>query len=55
MNEKEKARECFEKVLNDYPEGELHESAQFMIDEIDGKNTIDEIFETESSNENENK
>lgn len=54
MDDKEKARECFVNVLNDYPEGELHESAQFMIDEIDGKHDLEEIFESEG-NENTDK
>ncbi|MCF7792645.1 MAG: tetratricopeptide repeat protein [Candidatus Cloacimonetes bacterium] len=53
MDDKEKARECFENVINDYPEEELHESAQFMIDEIDGKHDFEEIFESEG-NENTN-
>lgn len=53
MDDKDSARECFAKVIEDFPESDLHESAQYMIDEIDGKNHIEEIFETEAPVEKE--
>ncbi len=42
-----KAVDLFEEVLNNYPHSDLHESAQFMIDEIQGKSKIMEQFEKE--------
>ena len=38
LNKKDEAVEIFQQVL-DYPEGELHDSAKFMIDELTGKET----------------
>jgi len=38
LNRKEEAIEIFGKVL-DFPEGELHDSAKYMIDELSGKET----------------
>jgi hypothetical protein len=46
LNEPEKARECFVAIINDFPPSDLHESAQYMIDELDGKHK--DIFPTES-------
>jgi tetratricopeptide (TPR) repeat protein len=45
LNEKEDALAVFEKVLNDYPENELHESARFMKNELTGKSESLKIFE----------
>ena len=45
IDNKEKALELFKKVINNYPKDELHESAQYMIDEIEGKNKISENLE----------
>lgn len=49
LKEKEKAIACFNDVLTKFPEGELHESAKFMIDELEGKSNLLESFESESS------
>ena len=38
LNEKDQALEIFNQVLDEYPEGDLHESAIFMKNEILGKN-----------------
>lgn len=38
LNDKDKALELFKKVINDFPKAELHESAQYMINEIEGGN-----------------
>ncbi len=44
LKDNEKAAEFFLKVL-EFPKGDLHESAQFMLDEISGKKTIEFIEE----------
>ncbi|MDO9577110.1 MAG: tetratricopeptide repeat protein [Candidatus Cloacimonadales bacterium] len=51
LKEKEKALACFNDVLTKFPEGELHESAKFMIDELEGKSNLLDSFESESSSE----
>jgi tetratricopeptide (TPR) repeat protein len=51
LDDKENALSCFNDVLNKFPEGELHESAKFMIDELEGKTNLLESFENESSSE----
>jgi hypothetical protein len=45
MNDKEKAIEIFQKVISDYPAGDLHESAAFMIQELKGESNILEKME----------
>jgi tetratricopeptide (TPR) repeat protein len=50
MKEKDKAISCFQDVLNKFPEGELHESAQFMIDELEGKSNLIDNFEESENN-----
>ncbi len=44
LNEKKEALKIFEQVLQDYPQGELHDSAQFMKDELTGKKKDIQIF-----------
>lgn len=45
MQDKEKAIAVFEQLLEKYPQGELHESAQFMIEELKGNSNILEKME----------
>ncbi|MCF7920012.1 MAG: peptidyl-prolyl cis-trans isomerase [Candidatus Cloacimonetes bacterium] len=45
MNDKDMAIEIFSKVISEYPEGELHESADFMIKELKGESNILEKME----------
>jgi len=45
MDDKEMAIEIFQKVISEYPEGELHESADFMIKELRGESNILEKME----------
>ncbi len=40
LNKKEKALETLQHLINDFPEGELHDDAQYMIKEIKGESTI---------------
>jgi hypothetical protein len=40
MNEKDKAISIFEELLQKYPQGDLRESAEFMIEELQGKSDI---------------
>ena len=51
LKDKENALISFKKVLSDFPEGELHESAQFMIDELEGRSNLIDQFETEKIEE----
>ena len=52
MNQKPMAIQVFRQVIDNYPEGELHESAEFMIKTITGEvDILNEIDETEKSNE----
>lgn len=37
MDQKEEALKLFKEFVKAYPKGELLESAQFMIDELEGK------------------
>ncbi len=46
LNDKEKALGMFSELLDKYPEGDLHESARFMISELEGKSNIIENFES---------
>ncbi len=39
LNNNDEALSAFRKVINEFEEGELHESAQFMIDELEGKSS----------------
>ncbi|RLC58817.1 MAG: hypothetical protein DRH89_00080 [Candidatus Cloacimonadota bacterium] len=52
LKDKENALISFKEVLSDFPEGELHESAQFMIDELEGRSNLIDQFETEKIEEN---
>lgn len=45
MNDTQQAIEIFQQVISDYPEGELHESAEFMIKELKGESNILEKME----------
>ncbi len=36
LKDNEKAKELFQSVMNDFPQGDLHESAEFMIKSLDG-------------------
>ncbi len=45
LKDKEKAKELFNDFLTNYPEGELHESARFMIQEFDGEIDFESNFE----------
>ncbi len=47
LNKKDQAIEIFNELLQNYPESDLHESARFMIDELQGKSNIIESFEIE--------
>ncbi len=46
LNDKEKALEIFNELIDKYPAGDLHESARFMISELEGKSNIIENFES---------
>jgi tetratricopeptide (TPR) repeat protein len=48
LNKKDLALEVFNELLNNYEEGDLHESAHFMILELEGKSNIMEAFEDEN-------
>ncbi|RLC46002.1 MAG: hypothetical protein DRH57_06925 [Candidatus Cloacimonadota bacterium] len=48
LNKKETALELLHHLINDFPNGDLHDDAQYMIDEINGKNTILEKLNTEA-------
>jgi len=50
MDDKENARQCYENVINNFPEAELHESARYMLDELAGKHQ--DVFENEIPEEN---
>ena len=45
MDDKDMAIEIFQRVIAEYPEGELHESADFMIKELRGESNILEKME----------
>jgi tetratricopeptide (TPR) repeat protein len=45
MDDKDMAIEIFQRVISEYPEGELHESADFMIKELKGESNILEKME----------
>lgn len=45
LNDKEKAIEMFNELLKKYPDGDLTESAEFMIEELSGKTKIFEEIE----------
>jgi TolA-binding protein len=47
MDDREAAIEAFRSVIEDYPEGDLHESAQFMLDELTGNKSSIDLFEDE--------
>ncbi len=49
MNEKQTGLDLFRNFLRRYPKGELNESAQFMIDELEGKHdaTFDDSMDAE--------
>ncbi len=49
INDKRKAIELFEKFLEDYDEGDLHESARFMLGELNGNSNLIEKFEDTQS------
>jgi len=49
LDDKEQAISCFNDVLTKFPEGELHESANFMIAELEGKSNLLDSFESENS------
>lgn len=51
LKDKENALICFREILTKFPEGELHESAQFMIDELEGKSVLPQEFESEEIKE----
>lgn len=44
MQDKDAAIEAFRSVIEDYPEGDLHESAQFMLDELTGNRSSLDLF-----------
>ncbi len=48
LKDKNKAIEIFDEFLEKYPEGDLHESAKFMVSELEGKSNIIESFESEN-------
>ena len=48
LKDKNKAIEIFDEFLEKYPEDDLHESARFMISELEGKSNIIESFESEN-------
>jgi len=52
LNNKKKAQEMFEKVLS-YPEGELHESAKYMLMALKGEDDILEKINKATEQENE--
>ena len=45
MEETDKALELFEGLLSNFPEGDLHESARFMIDSLTGNTDIHDFIE----------
>ena len=45
MDQKEEALKLFKEFVKAYPKGELLESAQFMIDELEGKKDLMESFD----------
>lgn len=45
MNEKEEALTQFKALVKTFPEGELHESADFMINELEGKSSFPQSFD----------
>ena len=47
LHDKQNALISFKEVLTNFPSGELHESAQFMIDELEGRTNLLEEFEGE--------
>jgi peptidyl-prolyl cis-trans isomerase C len=51
MKDKDNALISFKEVLSNFPEGELHESAQFMIDELEGRSNLIDQFESEKIEE----
>lgn len=46
LKDKEKAMEIFNELIDKFPEGDLHESARFMISELEGKSDMIENFES---------
>jgi peptidyl-prolyl cis-trans isomerase C len=48
MNQPDKAKELFSKLLTGFPKGELHESAEYMLKSLNGE--IDVLKEIESAN-----
>ena len=44
LDDKEKALALFKKVISDYPKSDLHDSAKFMIDELEGKTSMEKDF-----------
>lgn len=51
LKDKDNAIKIFNEFLEKFPADDLHESAQFMISELEGKSDIIENFESEDSNE----
>jgi outer membrane protein assembly factor BamD (BamD/ComL family) len=45
MNQKEEALTQFKAFIQNFPEGELHESANFMINELEGKSDFLQSFD----------
>jgi len=48
IDDKDQAIQLFDQLINEFPEGDLHESARFMIMELEGKSNIIESFESEA-------
>ena len=48
LKDKENAIKIFSELLEKFPVADLHESAQFMISELEGKSNIIENFESEN-------
>ena len=51
LKDKENAIKIFNEFLEKFPPADLHDSAQFMISELEGKSDIIENFESEDKNE----
>ncbi|MDN5354514.1 MAG: hypothetical protein PWQ09_1270 [Candidatus Cloacimonadota bacterium] len=48
LNQKGEALEIFQNLVEDYPDGELNESAEYMIQELEGKNNVIEKIKEEN-------
>lgn len=48
LNDKAEALSIFQKLVEQYPDGELNESAEYMIQELEGKNNVIEKIKEEN-------